>query len=505
MQHVNPRHLLAQFETDDASLADGPTGMERALAAEDLAAFYKEALDQAAIVAVTDPRGTIISVNRKFCELSGYNESELIGANHRILRSGMHDRAFFQEFYRTICQGKVWHGRICNRAKNGSLYWVETTVVPRRGSDGRIERFFAIRFDVTPQQLAERQLWRLANNDALTGLPNRLKFMRDLDDTMTQQDARLAVGLLDIGNFKDINDSMGHLAGDGVLCKVAQRIRGILPATDHIARFGGDEFALILRDVKGEPDIMARMQAVLGVLSHPIRLEDDATRTVSASLGIAKFPDNGSNSTELLKNADIALYAAKAAGRRTARIFTPLMNAQVQQRTSLLALFQQSLHHGDFEVYYQPIAGIDVTSGYALEALIRWNHPHLGLIGPRQFHQALKEENLAAQIDLFVLHEVLAQIEAWRQRGVPFQSIAVNVTVADLRTPAYLDTVLDAISSGRILTNDLKIEINENVLLGDERGDARQQIDRLHRAGVQIAFDDFGTGSPRCVTCGKSR
>lgn len=214
-------------------------GRLQALAA--LADFQREAIDAAAIVAVTDRRGRIRSVNAKFCELSGYSEAELIGATHRIVHSGMHDRAFFQNLYRTIGSGRVWHDVICNRAKSGRLYWVDTTIVPHRDGSG----YTAIRFDVTPQKEAEQRLWMLAHIDALTELPNRRRFMELLAER-TARGGSFVTAILDLDHFKDVNDSEGHDAGDRLLVAVAATLRGQLGEGDVVARLGGDEYALIL-------------------------------------------------------------------------------------------------------------------------------------------------------------------------------------------------------------------------------------------------------------------
>lgn len=470
--------------------------IQQVRAAQEMASFYKEALDEAAIVAVTDPKGTILSVNGKFCELSGYAAEELIGSNHRILKSGVHDRDFFRAMYRTIARGEIWHGEICNRAKSGRLYWVDTTIVPHRGSNGRIETYTAIRFDITPQKTAEERLWRLANIDVLTELPNRLKFMDDLDATINDpagHDNGIVVGLMDIDHFKDINDSLGHAAGDELLRQVALRIRESLAPRDEIARLGGDEFALIFRDCHTRADKDARIARIFAALGAPLTI-CGTERSLSASLGVARFPNEGDNSSELLKNADIALYAAKAMGRGRAEVFSARMRERVQRRAELRSRFESGLRSGEFRVMYQPILPLGCKEPIAMEALLRWSHPEHGLIQPPEFIEALSDETLAAMVDSFVLERVLQQIQQWRRDCVPFTSVAVNATLGDFRTAAYVDRILHAIRHGLIDRQDLCVEITEDMLLGRGGGRARIEIERLHQAGVRVAFDDFGTG-----------
>lgn len=476
---------LAAFDVDAS---------ENVREAQNWADFYREALDQAAIVAVTDPQGRIVSVNRKFCELSGYSEAELIGSNHRLLRSGVHDPAFFRDLYRTIARGGIWHGEICNRAKSGELYWVDTTIVPHRDCNGRVQSYTAIRFDITPQKRAEGRLWKLANIDALTGLPNRLKFMGDLREAISSAGgSSLVVGLVDIDHFKDINDSLGHQAGDEVLKEIAQRIRAALGPFDLLARLGGDEFALILRDSPDLADSESRVAHIYDALDPPMLIGGDQ-RKLHASIGLTRFPHGGKTGSELLKHADIALYAAKAKGRDCAAYFSDEMRDRVQRRSELLNSFERALSRGEFCVHYQPVTPLRGGAPIKVEALLRWNHPVRGLLSPGCFTEALADEGLAARADSEVLGIVLADIDRWRKNGVRVESVAVNVTAGDFSNPRYVDRIMAAIADGRIGAKDICVEITEGILLGHNGSKARCAIERLHSNGVPVAFDDFGTG-----------
>lgn len=458
--------------------------------------FYQHALDEAAVVAVTDRKGTIVSVNRKFCDLSGYSREELIGQNHRVLKSGRHDRAFFHQLYHTISQGGVWHGEICNRAKNGGLYWVDTTIVPYRGADGEIERYIAIRFDITRQKMAEDRLWHLANFDPLTGLPNRLWFMNEIKDCIHQGLERIApfaIAMLDLDNFKDINDSLGHAAGDSVLRAVGDRCRAAIRNGDCIARIGGDEFAIIMHDC-GDPKMaMERADTLLRAITPPVHVKG-SDRTICASIGIAIFPRDGWDQNELLKCADIALYSVKSNGRARSALFDSEMRQAVLQRARIRADFETALHTGQLRVFYQPIIESEGRSPIAMEALLRWQHPRDGLISAAAFADALIEESLAARADMFVLRTVIGQIRAWRDAAVPFRSISINATIADFRSSDYVDLIIEAVETGMIDRRDICVEINEDTLLGSQQNEAILQISRLHDAGVGTAFDDFGTG-----------
>lgn len=464
--------------------------------AVDLASFYQEALDEAAIIEITDCAGTILSVNEKFCEISGYPRAELIGANHRMLRSGQHDRAFFRQILHELVRGRVWHGQICNRAKNGELYWVDTTIVPHRRRDGRVERFMAIRFDITARKQAEEGLERLKHADPLTELPNQRSFVREVEAIVAgarSERGRVAIGILDLDHFREINDSLGYRAGNQLLREFALRLRTILPDDDGIARLGGDGFGLILRDCVSDADIHARVARIFEAFAAPLSV-GETERLLSASLGLAMVPAEGGCRTELLKNAEIALYEAKANGRGRVELFSDAMHEDILRRAELRDAFERGLRIGEFVVHYQPIVTLRGDVPMAMEALLRWNHPELGLIRPPQFIEALTDEHLAAQVGGYVLHEVIAQIQEWRDAAVRVASIAVYATLGDFRSRHFVDTILAAIARGDIAPGDICVEINEDVLVGRGGGCARAEIERLHAAGVPIAFDDFGTG-----------
>jgi diguanylate cyclase (GGDEF)-like protein/PAS domain S-box-containing protein len=452
-----------------------------------LADFQREALDAAAIVAVTDRAGRIKSVNAKFCELSGYSESELIGANHRILASGEHDRAFFQKLYRTISRGDVWHDVICNRAKCGRLYWVDTTIVPHRDRSG----YTAIRFDVTPQKEAEQRLWHLANIDPLTRLANRRRFL-ELMTAATRQGRPFATAILDIDHFKDINDSAGHHAGDQMLVAMGEALRDALNPGDGVGRLGGDEFAVILRDADADT-LQARLDDILGALRRKQICGVDDT-SLQASIGAALYPQDGADAASLLKSADLALYAAKQSGRGCARRFKPRFREAADQRAGLRAAISHAMERNELFILYQPIVNLHGGGPMAFEALLRWRRADGSVHTPATFGEVFEDEKIAAEIGNFVLTEVLNQIDRWKAEGIPFQWIAINATLGDFRARAFVDRIAEAVESGRITGDQLCIEITEGMLLDRGARAVRGAVDRLNALGVEIAFDDFGTG-----------
>lgn len=453
-----------------------------------ITAFHREALDAAAIVAVTDRNGAITSVNRKFCEISGYSREELVGANHRILRSGEHDRAFFMDLYRTISGGAIWHGVICNRNKSGDLYWVDTTIVPHRDQSG----YTAIRFDVTPQKNAEQRLWSHANRDDLTGLANRRRLLTLLEDAVGKG-APFAVAIIDIDHFKDVNDNGGHDAGDRLLKNVAGRLQDCVGPDEIVGRVGGDEFAIILKD-DGDAAYLGERLSQLAAIDFGADLAQPLPWPVHASIGAARFGTDARTGGELMKHADMALYVAKQNGRGCARLFEPLFREEAEQRSGLRTRIKRALAHSEIAVHYQPIIGLMQDEPINFEALLRWQDPDAGLRSPASFMSVFDDEQVATAIGQFVLASVVQQIDDWNRRGFRFGSVAINTTLGDLRTPHFVDALLDAISRGRIRHDQVCIEITEGMLLDRGARTVRTAIERLHKNGIKIAFDDFGTG-----------
>ena len=445
-----------------------------------IAAFHRQALDAAAILAVTDRNGTITSVNSKFCEISGYSREELIGANHRILRSGKHDRAFFVGMYKCIARGEIWHGVICNRNKAGRLYWVDTTIVPHRDRSG----YTAIRFDVTPQKEAEQRLWLHANKDELTKLPNRRRILSLLDD---------AVAIVDIDHFKDVNDNGGHDAGDRLLKNVAMLLSQDLGENEFVGRLGGDEFAILLRNCGDDRSLEERL-ARIATRDFSANAVPPLPWTVNASVGAARFDRDGQTSGELIQHADMALYAAKQSGRACARLFETRFRVEADERSSLRSRIKGALANGEISVYYQPIVGLMQDAPINFEALLRWQDPENGCRSPASFMSVFNDEQVAIAIGQFVLASVIRQIETWNRSGFQVGSVAINATLGDLRTSAFADVLLKAIGEGRVRSDQICIEITEGMLLDRGARAVRSAIERLHSSGIKIAFDDFGTG-----------
>ena len=477
-------HSLAHSLTYDR----GPTGGDDK--------FWIEAVDDVLIVAVTDPEGKILYANHKFCAISGYTQQELIGANHRLLNSGTHGRRFFADMFRTIRNGHTWRGEICNRAKCGSLYWVATTIIPRLDAYGNVTHYVACRFDITEQKQAQQRLVEAATTDPLTGLLNRFAFQRALAQEIiraTESSGQAAVAMLDLDNFKDINDIYGHQTGDELLKIVAHRIKQALRPTDTVARFGGDEIAIVLTPISGESELRDLLENVQKAVQLPLNL-GIAKTIVYASIGVGCFPQDGKDSPELLKNADIALYSAKRLGRNRYEFFTEALQMATTRRIKLQDDARNGLIRGEFLLHYQPIISLSTGAPESMEALLRWQHPELGLIAPGRFMEVFDDHRVTASIGNFVRTAVVAQAAEWQRAGIPFGKLAINTTAADFARLGYTERLLDELHACGLSVDAIAIEVTEGMFLGRQEVRVREELDRLHRAGFEIAFDDFGTG-----------
>lgn len=331
-------------------------------------------------IMITKSSGEIIQINPAFSALTGYKDYEVLGKNPSILSSGLHDECYYQSMWQTLRETGVWQGEICNRKKSGEIYVEWLTIIEIREPYSDDMLYAAIFSDITERKNAEEKIARLAYFDELTGLPNRRLFYDRLSMALAsahRYKQKLSVMFIDLDRFKEVNDSLGHSAGDELLVQVSERIKSILNEGDTLARLGGDEFVVLLSEVNGMSEVIEFADQMLMALSSPFQLGDMQV-AATASMGAAIYPEDGHDTETLLKHADVAMYRSKEVGRNSFQLFEASMNARSFERLSMLSRFQSALENDEFELHFQPLQCLTSSRISSVECLLRWRDPNLG-------------------------------------------------------------------------------------------------------------------------------
>ena len=447
-------------------------------------------------VAVIDLDFRFISVNPSFSRITGYSEEEVVGLNSSLLDSAQHSPEFYRRVRDILERTGHWAGEMWQRRKDDEefLGWIEMSEV--RDSLGARSHFVAVVNDITDKKRAEQELRYLANYDTLTGLPNRALLSERLGRAIIRarrQETRVAVLFLDLDRFKDINDSLGHAAGDRLLKAAAARLQSTVSASDTVARLGGDEFTVVLEDVESLVAVERMARDVLAAFSTPLEVDERHDVSITPSLGISLYPDHALVPTDLLKFADTAMYQAKAEGRNTYQVYNEAMDAEARHRAAIIAALRRALDRGEFRLVYQPRLALADGRITGVECLLRWQSAELGEIQPTEFIPLAEESGLIVPIGEWVLGEACRQLKAWRGQGLTELRMGVNVSVLQLlrgNLAAYLKRLLLVTE---LPADRIELELTESMVMQNAE-QTTAMLDELRKLGVSLAIDDFGTG-----------
>ena len=447
-------------------------------------------------VLVTDTELRITMVNRAFCDITGYAEQEVLGLNPSLLASGQHDRDFFAAIWSDIKSAGHWQGEIWNRRKNGEVYPELLSISAVKNELGQPVNYVGVFTDISKLKASEERLDFLAHHDPLTRLPNRLLMNSRLEHAIefaTREKRKLALLVIDLDRFKDVNDSYGHAIGDELLQQVADRLATRLRSVDTLTRLGGDEFTVLLESIVHEEDAARVANIIIAALCEPWWLSNGVQVSIGASIGISLFPEHGASAAELFQHADAALYRAKAEGRGRYKYFTEAMTHNARERIDMESRLHDALDWGDLRVYYQPQVDIASDRIVGAEALVRWQDKQRGLVPPDQFIPIAEETGLIGRIGEFVLRETCLQGKRWLDAGHRHLTLAVNLSPRQILRDDINALVNRVLAETGFPASSLELELTESALMEREE-ETIATLNRLRAIGVRLAIDDFGTG-----------
>jgi diguanylate cyclase (GGDEF)-like protein/PAS domain S-box-containing protein len=502
-------HRSAVHTRDEVgALADNFNRMAAALERRDdevrsAADELRQAKDTLAAVIDASPVAIVCSdVNRKLVlwshgaeQIFGYAAAEVLGERTKLIphgeeaiSQGLFDRAFRGETVRDV--------QVRRRRKDGTLVDVRIAAAPMYNLDGTVRGVAWAYEDITDRKKAEEQLRRLAHYDQLTGLPNRLSLQRELGRLLSSErrEKPTSIALFDLDGFKDVNDTLGHSTGDELLIEVGQRLISIAEIRSEVglvSRLGGDEFVAVVPNC-GDPRVVgAIVETMLKRLSEPYTINDHVLH-IQASAGVAIAPNDGASVDELIANADLALYQAKSAGGRICRFFMPVLRAQAQARRGLDIELRRAFAENEFELYFQPQVRLADEAIVGAEALLRWRHPHRGILLPGTFIETLAESAIAPEVGKWIIRTACEKAAEWRAEGLPLARVAANLFPSQAHDESLVKDVDDALRATGLPAEALELEITEYAAFNYE--DPTGPLLKLHEKGVRLAFDDFGTG-----------
>ncbi len=443
---------------------------------------------------LTDSEVRILDVNPAFTAVTGYTREEVIGRNPRLLQSGRHDRMFYERMWASILGDGQWQGEVWNRRKDGEIYPEWLTISGIRDVSGRITHFISVFTDITARKRLEENLHQMSNFDVLTGLPNRQLLYERLKNAFKyaeQEHTKVGLVFFDLDRFKHVNETFGHKVGDELLKVVAERLAENVREGDTVCRLGGDEFILLLESIHNIEEIAKVAQNILARVSQSFRIQGYEMHT-TASLGVCVYPDDGMDRTTLMKNADTALYRAIENGGNCYQFYMAEMNATALQRLTLENALRHALERDELRVYYQPQVETKTGRIIGVEALVRWQHPEMGVISPVMFIPMAEQNGMIIEIGDWVMKTACRQVYEWKKAGHTLR-VGVNMSPRQFHQADVHHKVLNVLQETGLDPRQLEIEITESMVMSNPE-EAIQVLKGLQAIGVLVAIDDFGTG-----------
>lgn len=470
------------------------TNQKAAQEQERIAATVFETTSEA--ILVCDAENRIIAVNPTFTRLTGYAFADVAGKTPSIFRSEQHDDAFFADMWKGLNDTGLWSGEVWDRRRDGEAFLKEMTITVVKDAAGRVQNYVSVFTDITKRKSAEEIIRRQANYDAVTGLPNRHMFSERLAEgarRAEQNGCKLALLLIDLDHFKEINDTLGHTAGDRLLVEVSRLLQQGAGPDVTIARVGGDEFALILPSIPDACEAAAVAGDLMKRFEMPIQIGYESIY-ITASVGISLLPDHARSLEDLFKSADQALYAAKASGRNCMRFFTAALQEAASERARLANDLRRAIADKHLTVHYQPIIDLRTDRAVKAEALVRWQHSERGWVSPAAFIPIAEETGLIVPLGEFVARQAIAEVARCRRQFDPSFQITVNQSPVQFRNNDFTGIGwLNELAEHNLDGQAIGIEITEGLLLNAEP-QVKSTLFAFRDAGIKVAIDDFGTG-----------
>lgn len=446
-------------------------------------------------ILITDAKLRIVLVNKTYEKMMGFAEEEVLGVDTAKVGAQLHSHGFFRNLVSILKERGYWQGELINRRKDGERFPTWYSISQVLNTEGQVENYIAIFSDISERKKSRERIDFLAHHDSLTELPNRALLNDRLEmaiNTAKRRGEKAGILFIDLDRFKNINDSLGHSAGDQILRQTAQRLTAAVRNDDTVARLGGDEFVVLLPRVRDERSLAEVAIKLRDEILKPYLLEDMPLH-LSPSIGIAVYPDDGENPSALIKNADAAMYLAKEKGRNNYQFYTPILNARTLDRLKLEYDLRSALDQAQFELHYQPQIDANTRRVYGAEALVRWRHPERGLVPPNQFIPIAEETGLIIPLGAWVIAEAARQVRCWSESGFGDLVVSVNISALQFHQAGFLNEVQVLLAQAGSEPSSLELELTESMLMADM--DVSIQVLQAFRdQGYRIAIDDFGTG-----------